>query len=86
MSLLESSITYAPRYLDFMNISKKHEKTHWTEDEVKLGVDVEMWKTGKITDSEKNLILNILRLFTQADTDVGAAYYDKLIPDRKSVV
>lgn len=80
MSLLESSITYAPRYLDFMNISKKHEKTHWTEDEVKLGVDVEMWKTGRITDSEKNLILNILRLFTQADTDVGAAYYDKLIP------
>lgn len=80
MSLLEASRTYAPKYLDFVAISKKHEKSHWFEDEVKLSVDVEQWKTGRITEDEKNLILNILRLFTQADTDVGSAYYEKLIP------
>jgi glutaredoxin 3 len=80
MSLLEASRIYSPKYLDFVELSKKHEKVHWMEDEVKLGVDVEQWKTNKITDDEKKLVLNILRLFTQADTDVGQAYYDKLIP------
>lgn len=80
MTLLEESGIYSPTYLDFVTISKQHEKTHWVEDEVKLSVDVEQWKNGKISEDERNLILNILRLFTQADANVGQAYYDKLIP------
>jgi ribonucleoside-diphosphate reductase beta chain len=80
MSLVENSIIYRPVYHDLIEITKKHERAHWTEEEVKLQQDVEQWKTGIITDSEKNLITNILRLFTQSDVDVGSAYYDKIIP------
>lgn len=80
MSLLNYSEVYSPTYTSFVDISKRHERAHWTSDEVKLQQDVEQWKTGKITDDEKYLIKNILRLFTQSDLNVGAGYLDKLIP------
>lgn len=80
MSVVDKTEVYSPVYHDIVEISKKHERSHWTEDEVKLQQDVEQWKTGKIDDQEKALITNILRLFTQSDLDVGGAYYDKLIP------
>lgn len=80
MSLTKYSEVYTPSYHNFVNISKKHEKVHWTEDEAKLGIDVTQWKNGKITDAEKDLISNILRIFTQSDVNVGQAYYEKLIP------
>lgn len=80
MSLLDYSEVYSPKYTSFVDISKRHERSHWTADEVKLQQDVEQWKTGKITDEEKYLIKNILRLFTQSDLNVGTGYLDKLIP------
>lgn len=80
MSLLEYSEVYAPHYPTFVEISKKHERAHWTSDEVKLQQDVEQWKSGVITKEEKYLIENILRLFTQSDLNVGTGYLDKLIP------
>lgn len=80
MSMLEYSEVYSPKYHEFVEITKKHERSHWTEDEVKLQQDVEQWKTGKITEEEKRLITNILRFFTQADLNVGTNYYEKLIP------
>lgn len=78
--LLEPSEVYSPIYHSLIDITKRHEKAHWFEDEIKMSVDVEQWKNGKITEEERNLIRNILRLFTQADQDVGSAYYDKLMP------
>jgi len=84
MSVVDKTEVYSPVYHDIVEISKKHERSHWTEDEVKLQQDVEQWKTGKITEQEKLLITNILRLFTQSDMDVGGAYYDKLIPVLKN--
>ena len=80
MPLTKYSTVYTPEYLHFCEIAIKHERVHWTEQDAKLGIDVTQWKNGKITEDEKNLISNILRLFTQSDVNVGQAYYDKLIP------
>lgn len=78
--LTEYSTIYSPIYHELVEITKKHERAHWVEAEVKLQSDVEQWRSGKITGEEKRLVKNILRLFTQADVNVGQGYYDKLIP------
>lgn len=80
VTLTEYSLVYAPKYTNFVEIAKKHERVHWHEDEAKMNVDVEQWKQGKITPPEKALVSNILRLFTQSDVVVGQAYYERLIP------
>lgn len=80
MSVLEVSKTYAPKYGAFVEITKRHEESHWHEGEVKLQQDVEQWKNGTISDDEKYFINSILRLFTQSDVAVGSDYYDNLIP------
>lgn len=53
---------------------------HWTPMEVQMAQDITDWKSGKLTDKEKNLITQILRFFTQGDVDIGQAYLDKFIP------
>ena len=80
MSLTSYSGVYSPKYHELVEITQKHEKVHWHEHEAKLGTDVEQWKQGKITPSEKDLTRQTLRLFTQSDVSVGEGYYDKLIP------
>lgn len=80
MSVLEQSKTYVPKYPVFVEITQKHEHLHWHEGEAKLQQDVEQWKTGAITDTEKYFISSILRLFTHSDFLVAMDYYDNLIP------
>ena len=80
MSILIPSKTYVPKYPQFVEITKKHEEAHWHEGEAKLQQDVEQWKTGAITDTEKYFISSILRLFTHSDFLVALDYYDNLIP------
>lgn len=80
MTLKDYSETYVPKYPNFVEITKKHESVHWTEDEPKMSVDVEQWKQGAATPAEKALIANILRLFTTSDVVVGQAYFERLIP------
>lgn len=81
MSLVKYAETYKPfRYPQFMEIAKKHEMIHWHEDEIDLGEDLEQWNKGALTDNEYNQITQILRLFTQADVQVGQNYCDLFIP------
>jgi glutaredoxin 3 len=80
VSLLEASKVYHPIYPQFVELTIRHEQAHWGEWEAKLQQDVEQWKTGEISDSEKYFINSILRLFTQSDVAVGSDYYDNLIP------
>ena len=63
--------------------TKKHEEIHWTEDEAELSEDVQDWKT-KLSDSEKEFVTQILRLFTQSDVQVGENYHELLIPKFKN--
>lgn len=83
-SLLNFSKTYKPFSHEWaVDITKKHEEIHWTEDEADLSEDVNDWKI-KLTAQEKEFITHILRLFTQGDVQVGQNYYDYLIPKFKN--
>lgn len=63
-----------------VDVTMRHEKTHWIEDEVDLMEDVLQWKGCKISPVKKEFITNILRLFTQLDVAVGQNYCDQFIP------
>ena len=83
--LTVASETYKPFYYPWaVDLTVRHEKAHWIEDEVDLGEDVSDWKTNKVTPVEKDYITNILRLFTQSDVAVGQNYYDQFIPKIKN--
>jgi len=84
MSLLKTSETYKPfKYTWAVELSKKHEEIHWIEDEAELSEDVQDWKT-KLSDSEKEFVTHVLRLFTQSDVQVGENYHELLIPKFKN--
>ena len=83
--LLEFSETYKPFHYPWaVEITTRHEKAHWIEDELDLSEDVSDWKSGKMTLTEKEYVTNVLRLFTQSDVAVGQNYYDQFIPKFKN--
>ena len=83
--LMKFSETYKPFHYPWaVEITTRHEKVHWIEDELDLSEDVADWKSGKVSEIEKEYITNILRLFTQSDVAVGQNYYDQLIPKFKN--
>ena len=83
--LMVFSETYKPFHYPWaVEITTRHEKVHWIEDELDLSEDVADWKSGKVSEVEKEYITNILRLFTQSDVAVGQNYYDQLIPKFKN--
>jgi glutaredoxin 3 len=85
MSLLEPSTSYKPfKYPWAIVAAADHEKIHWHAGEVDLKEDVSQWKQGIITDIEKNLITQILNLFTQSDVQVANNYIDFLLPTFKN--
>ena len=83
--LMVFSETYKPFHYPWaVEITTRHEKVHWIEDELDLSEDVADWKSGKVSAVEKEYITNILRLFAQSDVAVGQNYYDQLIPKFKN--
>lgn len=79
--LMEFSEAYRPfRYPWAMEAAVAHEKIHWGEWEAELQEDVRQWKSGDLSDTEKEHITQILRLFTQSDVQVGGNYCDLFIP------
>ncbi len=49
------------------------QRLHWLPEEVPLAEDIRDWK-HKLTASEKNLLMQIFRFFTQADVEVNNCY------------
>ena len=85
MSLLTSSKVYKPfKYPWAVEFAVQSEKAHWGEWEAKLQDDVAQWKSGKLTEAEKNHITQILRLFTQSDVAVGTNYLEYYIQKFKN--
>ena len=83
--LMEFSETYKPFHYPWaVEITTRHEKVHWIEDELDLSEDVADWKSGKTSVIEREYITNILRLFTQSDVAVGQNYFDQFIPKFKN--
>lgn len=75
------SETYKPfKYPTLMQRASAHEDIHWTENEIELGDDVAQWSNGDLSSEEKSYILQIMRLFTQTDVQVGQNYCDVFIP------
>lgn len=51
----------------------KQQQVHWLPEEVPLADDVKDWRQ-KLTPSERNLLTQIFRFFTQADVEVNNCY------------
>ena len=85
MTMLLPSKSYKPFIYNWaVSYATEHERIHWIEDELDLQTDVSHWKSGKLTESEKNHITQILRLFTQSDVAVGTNYLEYYIPKFKN--
>ena len=78
--ITEPTEIFVPRYHKLQEIYAKHERAHWYPEEADMSQDVSQWKDGTINDGNKAYIKMILRLFTQADTNVCAGYVEKLLP------
>jgi ribonucleoside-diphosphate reductase beta chain len=78
-NLLQPTEIFVPKYLKLQEILDEHERGHWIAEEMDMRLDCEQWKNGIISDEEKSYIKNILRLFTQADTDVCTSYVNRLL-------
>jgi ribonucleoside-diphosphate reductase beta chain len=77
MSLLEASKQYKPfEYPWAFDFWKRQQQTHWLPEEVPLGQDLNDW-ANVLTPSEKNLLTQIFRFFTQADVEVQDCYHEK---------
>ena len=74
MSLLESKPIYKPfKYPWAYDAWLKQQQVHWLPEEVPLADDVRDWKHN-LTSTEKNLLTQIFRFFTQADIEVNNCY------------
>jgi len=74
MSLLDSKPIYKPfNYPWAYDAWLKQQQIHWLPEEVPLADDVRDWKHN-LTPSEKNLLSQIFRFFTQADIEVNNCY------------
>lgn len=74
MSLLDHPPIYKPfKYAWAFEAWQTHEQMHWLPEEVPLADDVQDWQRN-LTASEKNLLTQIFRFFTQADVEVNNCY------------
>ena len=75
--LLTPSAAYKPfRYPWAFDMWKKQQQVHWMPEEVPMGEDVKDW-AANLTDSERNLLTQIFRFFTQADIEVQDNYMER---------
>jgi ribonucleoside-diphosphate reductase beta chain len=77
MSLLKPSRTYKPfAYPWAYDYWLKQQQIHWLPEEVPLGEDIRNWSQD-LLPTEKNLLTQIFRFFTQADLEVQNCYMKK---------
>ncbi len=76
MSLLSTRSFYKPFEFPWMfDYYVQQNQMHWFPEDVPLHNDVKDWQ--ELHEVEKNLLIQIFRLFTQSDVDVGSGYIDK---------
>lgn len=84
-NLLKENKAYRPFHYPWaMDLTDKHDNAHWHPNEIELSDDVAQWNDNSLSKSEKNHILQTLRLFTQSDVAVGSNYYDLFLPKFKN--
>jgi len=81
VGLLSTSGTYdVDRYPWAYEFWKRQQQTHWMGEEVPLGADIKDWASDRVTDTERALLTQIFRFFTQSDVEVGDNYWKRYIP------
>lgn len=71
---------YRPfEYSEFFEYFQKQNQAHWLPIEVPMESDISDYRF-KLSPEEKNLVIQILRFFTQGDIEVNNNYNSKLIP------
>lgn len=79
-AMLTNRTFYKPfEYPTYFEYFTKQNQAHWMPIEVPMENDILDFKKG-LSDSEKSLIINILRFFTQGDLEVNNNYNTRLIP------
>lgn len=77
MALLEERIYYKPfQYPWAYDAWLTQQRVHWLPEEVPMADDIKDWNM-KISDAERNLLMQIFRFFTQADVEVNNCYMQK---------
>lgn len=77
MALLEERIYYKPfQYPWAYDAWLTQQRVHWLPEEVPMADDIKDWNL-KISDAERNLLMQIFRFFTQADVEVNNCYMQK---------
>jgi ribonucleoside-diphosphate reductase beta chain len=78
MSLIDRRDFYKPfEYQEAFDFYLDQQRSHWLADEVPLASDLNDWKQ-KLTESEKNLIGNILKSFAQTEVHVNDYWSSKV--------
>jgi ribonucleoside-diphosphate reductase beta chain len=78
MNITEPRLWYKPfEYQQAFDFYKDQHRVHWLADEVPLASDLNDWKL-KLTNSEKNLIGNILKSFAQTEVHVNDYWSTKV--------
>ena len=74
MSLLNAKPIYKPfQYPWAYEAWHTQQKIHWLPEEIPMGDDVKDWRYN-ITETERHLLTQIFRFFTQADIEVNNCY------------
>ena len=77
IGLLTPRHSYKPfRYPWAYDLWKRQQQVHWLPEEVPLGDDCKDW-AGRLNDSERNLLTQIFRFFTQSDVEVNDNYMER---------
>jgi len=85
MGLLDRNVTYKPfNYTWAVQLAETSEKMHWVEQEVDLTEDIRQWNDGTVLPEEKNLVIEIMKTFTQSDAEVAGGYIDHFLPTFKN--
>lgn len=78
--MLTPRIFYKPfEYPQYFEYFTKQNQAHWMPTEVPMENDIIDFKQN-LSESEKSLVMNILRFFTQSDIEVNNNYNTRLIP------
>lgn len=81
VGLLETTGTYnVERYPWAYEAWKRQQQIHWMGEEIPLGEDVKDWQSDRLPESERNLLTQIFRFFTQSDIEVADNYFMRYVP------
>src|SRR5687768_9925821 len=81
IGLLEQSGTYdVDRYPWAYSAWKRQQQIHWMGEEVPLGEDIKDWQGSRLSATDRNLLTQIFRFFTQSDVEVSDNYFKRYIP------